>query len=680
MVNLLDFLKNANQFRVHTGDITSGETFRSRDFSDPSAELVESLRIQLARWQMEPSDPLDESKFALIKNWKSSEKLNVKMHENLINKVVVKVFLSSPDPEAVRVCTESALNELHLQAVDQVIVALPPFQYSKSKLPLAKQFELVWPAIEELHKRGLIDEAGVADLNDKDLQALFDRLQGRLKPKVAQVKGCNFTKELTDYAKSKGISLICHVDPHPFLTDKQVNDLFVDCFQIPEKLAGSWKAIYACRYTVMDQCRSVIVAKGYLQQAKMDSSISQLILDSISAKEFSYSPYSKFRVGAALLCRDGTVYKGCNIENCSYGLSVCAERTALLKAVSEGQKQFKAIAINTDIDQFPTPCGACPMGEQQSQLWRRREIDVPVLLRMPSSVRDLHIAVMRNDMNLLMRVDVNYPWWDNENPSAKNGLTALEEAIALNHLSIAKALIEAGANVLFVNVNGSSTLHKAAYHGRQAMIELLASSGAQVNHCDYNGNTPLHILCLNALIHNNVKCVSTMLQYGGKVNTRNLECATPLHYAAACGAAKIAELLIKWKADPDMMDRKSFTPFYYCVLPIINRGFQGTTADIREMLRRQLSCIKVLLNAGCDSLGFATWMLSYQKSIPEDGEFKCWLAKSSPESLKHLCRVFIQNRLRCNKTRQQNLCTNKTINQFDIPNTLKAYLRRRVID
>ncbi|XP_003375132.1 ankyrin repeat-containing domain protein [Trichinella spiralis] len=671
MVNLLDFLKNANQFRVHTGDITSGETFRSRDFSDPSAELVESLRIQLARWQTEPSDPLDESKFALIKNWKSLEKLNVKMHENLINKVVVKVFLSSPDPEAVRVCTESALNELHLQAVDQVIVALPPLQYSKSKLPLAKQFELVWPAIEELHKRGLIHEAGVADLNDKDLQALFDRLQGRLKPKVAQVKGCNFTKELTDYAKSKDISLICHVDPHPFLTDKQVNDLFVDCFQIPEKLASSWKAIYACRYTVMDQCRSVIVAKG------------------------------------------------CNIENCSYGLSVCAERTALLKAVSEGQKQFKAIAINTlvinyvlltkyswgmvlkqfDIDM---QIALRSMGEQQSQLWRRREIDVPVLLRMPSSVRDLHIAVMRNDMNLLMRVieagnewkhpffrclyflvlgvDVNYPWWDHENPSAKNGLTALEEAIALNHLSIAKALIEAGANVLFVNVNGSSTLHKAAYHGRQAMIELLASSGAQVNHCDYNGNTPLHILCLNALIHNNVKCVSTMLQYGGKVNTRNLECATPLHYAAACGAAKIAELLIKWKADPDMMDRKSFTPFYYCVLPIINRGFQGTTADIREMLRRQLSCIKVLLNAGCDSLGFATWMLSYQKSIPEDGEFKCWLAKSSPESLKHLCRVFIQNRLRCNKTKQQNLCTNKTINQFDIPNTLKAYLRRRVID
>ncbi|KRX15273.1 Ankyrin repeat, PH and SEC7 domain containing protein secG [Trichinella nelsoni] len=608
MVNLLDFLKNASQFRVHTGDITSGETFRSRDFSDPSAELVESLRIQLARWQTEPSDPLDESKFALIKNWKSLEKLNVKMHENLINKVVVKVFLSSPDPEAVRVCTESALNELHLQAVDQVIVALPPLQYSESKLPLAKQFELVWPAIEELHKRELIHEAGVADLNDKDLQALFDRLQGRLKPKVAQVKGCNFTKELTDYAKSKGISLICHVDPHPFLTDKQVNDLFVDCFQIPEKLASSWKAIYACRYTVMDQCRSVIVAKG------------------------------------------------CNIENCSYGLSFLKGRSNL--------KLLRSI----------------PMGEQQSQLWRRREIDVPVLLRMPSSVRDLHIAVMRNDMNLLMRVDVNYPWWDHENPSAKNGLTALEEAIALNHLSIAKALIEAGANVLFVNVNGSSTLHKAAYHGRQAMIELLASSGAQVNHCDYNGNTPLHILCLNALIHNNVKCVSTMLQYGGKVNTRNLECATPLHYAAACGAAKIAELLIKWKADPDMMDRKSFTPFYYCVLPIINRGFQGTTADIREMLRRQLSCIKVLLNAGCDSLGFATWMLSYQKSIPEDGEFKCWLAKSSPESLKHLCRVFIQNRLRCNKTRQQNLCTNKTINQFDIPNTLKAYLRRRVID
>ncbi|KAJ8319993.1 hypothetical protein KUTeg_001580 [Tegillarca granosa] len=62
-------------------------------------------------------------------------------------------------------------------------------------------------------------------------------------------------------------------------------------------------------------------------------------------KNKSYCPYSKFRVGAAILCQDGTVITGCNVENVSYGLTICAERTAIVKAVSEGYKSFKAIAI-----------------------------------------------------------------------------------------------------------------------------------------------------------------------------------------------------------------------------------------------------------------------------------------------------------------------------------------------
>ena len=76
------------------------------------------------------------------------------------------------------------------------------------------------------------------------------------------------------------------------------------------------------------------------------------------ALQNSYSPYSRYRVGAALLCADGRVYQGCNIENASFGLSNCAERTAVFKAVSEGEREFSAIAIASD-GAAPYPCGAC---------------------------------------------------------------------------------------------------------------------------------------------------------------------------------------------------------------------------------------------------------------------------------------------------------------------------------
>ena len=76
-------------------------------------------------------------------------------------------------------------------------------------------------------------------------------------------------------------------------------------------------------------------------------------------REFSYSPYSKFAVGAAVLTRSGKVYGGCNIENASYGITNCAERTAIFRAVSEGEREIVALAIVADSKRPVPPCGAC---------------------------------------------------------------------------------------------------------------------------------------------------------------------------------------------------------------------------------------------------------------------------------------------------------------------------------
>ena len=77
------------------------------------------------------------------------------------------------------------------------------------------------------------------------------------------------------------------------------------------------------------------------------------------AAEHSYSPYSHFPVGAALECADGTVFTGCNVENAAYGDTICAERTAAVKAVSEGHRDFVRIAIWGDSREYCYPCGSC---------------------------------------------------------------------------------------------------------------------------------------------------------------------------------------------------------------------------------------------------------------------------------------------------------------------------------
>ena len=87
--------------------------------------------------------------------------------------------------------------------------------------------------------------------------------------------------------------------------------------------------------------------------------IKELAKEAIKAKEYAYTPYSHFRVGAALLTKNGKIYRGCNIENAAYTPTNCAERTAFFKAVSEGEREFEAIAINGDADDYLYPCGVC---------------------------------------------------------------------------------------------------------------------------------------------------------------------------------------------------------------------------------------------------------------------------------------------------------------------------------
>ena len=96
----------------------------------------------------------------------------------------------------------------------------------------------------------------------------------------------------------------------------------------------------------------------------MDFDVAALIQAAFSAREYAYTPYSHFKVGAALLCKNGKIYTGCNIESATYSPTNCAERTALFKAVSEGEREFSAIAVVGSLEGqkntlVTSPCGVC---------------------------------------------------------------------------------------------------------------------------------------------------------------------------------------------------------------------------------------------------------------------------------------------------------------------------------
>lgn len=85
----------------------------------------------------------------------------------------------------------------------------------------------------------------------------------------------------------------------------------------------------------------------------------QLMEQAKQAREYAYVPYSKFPVGAAIIDKNGNVYEGCNIENASYPMTNCAERTAIFKAISQGVREFAALAVVADTEGPVSPCGAC---------------------------------------------------------------------------------------------------------------------------------------------------------------------------------------------------------------------------------------------------------------------------------------------------------------------------------
>eukprot|EP00066_Takifugu_rubripes_P015757 XP_011605023.1 PREDICTED: cytidine deaminase-like [Takifugu rubripes] len=92
----------------------------------------------------------------------------------------------------------------------------------------------------------------------------------------------------------------------------------------------------------------------------MTDLIKELVSKCLQARNAAYCPYSRFPVGAAVLTPDGAIITGCNVENASFGLTVCAERVAVQRAVVEGYRKFTAIAVSCDIeDSFVGPCGAC---------------------------------------------------------------------------------------------------------------------------------------------------------------------------------------------------------------------------------------------------------------------------------------------------------------------------------
>ena len=112
--------------------------------------------------------------------------------------------------------------------------------------------------------------------------------------------------------------------------------------------------------------------------------VSELVSAARTAREHAVAPYSNFKVGAALLTTAGRIITGCNVENATYGLTVCAERVALLKALSEGEREFAAIAVVADTAAPTPPCGAC-----RQLLWEYCG-DVPVVLASLSDVTGRH--------------------------------------------------------------------------------------------------------------------------------------------------------------------------------------------------------------------------------------------------------------------------------------------------
>lgn len=119
----------------------------------------------------------------------------------------------------------------------------------------------------------------------------------------------------------------------------------------------------------MDQSQTIGVFKDLEPELMLE-----LINQAQTAYRQAYVPYSHYPVGSAVLFSSGKIYSGCNVENASYGLTICAERNAIFQAVAQGERELKGIAIAVPTEAFPSPCGAC------RQVIREFAVDCPVIL------------------------------------------------------------------------------------------------------------------------------------------------------------------------------------------------------------------------------------------------------------------------------------------------------------
>lgn len=134
-------------------------------------------------------------------------------------------------------------------------------------------------------------------------------------------------------------------------------------------------------YFVITKFFDIINIGEYMENFDLE----KLIELSFEAQKNSYAPYSKFNVGASLLCGSGKIYCGANIENASYPSGICAERVAYSKAISEGEKEFVAICITCSGDQFAYPCGVC------RQFMSEFSLDTKVIVAKSKSEYEVHI-------------------------------------------------------------------------------------------------------------------------------------------------------------------------------------------------------------------------------------------------------------------------------------------------
>ncbi len=125
----------------------------------------------------------------------------------------------------------------------------------------------------------------------------------------------------------------------------------------------------------------------------------ELILEAIEARKMAYTPYSHYKVGAALLAKDGKVYRGCNVENAAYTPCNCAERTAFFKAVSEGKREFEKIVIVAgkgegkpeELTEYATPCGVCR--QVMMEFCKPEEFEI-IMAKSPEDYRSMSLKDM----------------------------------------------------------------------------------------------------------------------------------------------------------------------------------------------------------------------------------------------------------------------------------------------